>query len=248
MIMTGEQEAGLQFISSPIAEAAQVQEAFQVTSLAKIYGDGEKATGAALAYPQVIDGQKLSHTNFSVAGKKITAVYTNDKPALTQNPVPGRYVILEFAYENNELAKLKNAPKNSKPKKQDDRREAPMYSDRQAPDVSLAVRQVHTIWATDGTAYAPTSQAIANTAVENPEVQGFHTYTYRDPKTGESIDYELFLPKGYDGTKKYPLLFFVADASSQYRHSTDGLIARGRGDDLGFGSRTGKTSVYHSRA
>ena len=42
----------------------------------------------------------------------------------------------------------------------------------------------------------------------------FQTLTFIDPETGLSMDYNLFVPKNYDPAKKYPLLMFIADAST----------------------------------
>ncbi|AXF84407.1 Secretory immunoglobulin A-binding protein EsiB [Ephemeroptericola cinctiostellae] len=42
----------------------------------------------------------------------------------------------------------------------------------------------------------------------------FQTLTFTDPATGLSMDYSLFVPKDYDPAKKYPLVMFIADAST----------------------------------
>lgn len=42
----------------------------------------------------------------------------------------------------------------------------------------------------------------------------FRTLTFVDPETGVSMDYNLFIPENYDSTKKYPLVLFMADAST----------------------------------
>lgn len=42
----------------------------------------------------------------------------------------------------------------------------------------------------------------------------FQTLTFTDSETGRTIDYNLFVPKNYDPSKKYPLVMFIADAST----------------------------------
>lgn len=42
----------------------------------------------------------------------------------------------------------------------------------------------------------------------------FQTLEFNDPVTGRKMMYNLFIPKDYDKTKKYPLVQFIADAST----------------------------------
>ncbi len=84
--------------AATVAVEAQQEGLSSVTSLAEVYGDGAETAGAALLYPKDIDGSKLKTTDFSVPGKTITGVYTNDRAELTDRSVPGRYVILTFQH------------------------------------------------------------------------------------------------------------------------------------------------------
>ena len=42
----------------------------------------------------------------------------------------------------------------------------------------------------------------------------FTVRTYSDDVSGVSVEYNIYLPEGYSAEKKYPAVFFVADASS----------------------------------
>ncbi len=42
----------------------------------------------------------------------------------------------------------------------------------------------------------------------------FDQLEYRDGETGKTMEYNLFIPKDYNGSKSYPLLLFMADAST----------------------------------
>ena len=55
-------------------------------------------------------------------------------------------------------------------------------------------------------------------------VEEFAQYIYIDPATGDSIPYNIFLPKNYDPKKEYPLLFFVADASANIDYDAMPLV------------------------
>ncbi len=45
-------------------------------------------------------------------------------------------------------------------------------------------------------------------------VHKFIQREYNDAETGESLTYNIFIPEGYDGTQNYPLILFIADAST----------------------------------
>jgi predicted peptidase len=45
-----------------------------------------------------------------------------------------------------------------------------------------------------------------------PVVDSFEKLTYRDPETGITMGYRLFVPEGYDPTKTYPLVLFLHGA------------------------------------
>jgi predicted peptidase len=77
---------------------------------------------------------------------------------------------------------------------------------------SAAVTQSGTVTATDGTTYPATAAAITTSAVVNLVVDDFKQFTFDDPATGQSLAYNLFVPKNYDKTKSYPLVLFMHDA------------------------------------
>ncbi len=45
-------------------------------------------------------------------------------------------------------------------------------------------------------------------------VPKFRQFTYSDPENGKSLEYNLFVPEGYDGNRSCPLVMFIADAST----------------------------------
>jgi predicted peptidase len=206
--------------------AVKQQAPYQVIALADMLGVGETAVGAALEYPTAVDAASLSPADFSVPGQTITSVYTNDKAAMTDKNVPGRYVILQFAQEkvtpesfaaNHQPPKKdnKNGQGNQQgPNGPQGKQDAPMFSDRVAPDVNVAVSQVGAVDSTKGQVFKPTNTAVKSSSVYNPILAKFTQHVFKDPETGESITYDLYLPDGYDKNKKYPLVFFMADASA----------------------------------
>ncbi len=183
-----------------------------VTGIGEVFGDGEKISAAIIEYPQNINPKSVSIRDFKVADKKIEAVYVNDEPSLTDKNKIGRFVILKFAYENTAFdGSLENRPRpNDNPRAGD----APKHSNRQLPDLNFSVKQVGSIRAVDGTKFLPSEKTFASTSTLEPVIDSFQQFIYTDPVSGNSMPYNLYLPRDYDSAKKYPLLFFVADASA----------------------------------
>ena len=51
-------------------------------------------------------------------------------------------------------------------------------------------------------------------ALKNETLGKFKQFTFEDAETGKTMAYNLLVPAGYDGTNSYPLVLFMADAST----------------------------------
>jgi len=193
------------------AEVLQVENILSVTGIAEVYGDGEKISTAILEYSKNINAKKISAADFQVDGKIIESV-----------SVKKNLVTLKFAYENTSsngnLNQKPNRPKNDSPRAGD----APMRSDRKPPDLNFTVKQINKIAAADGTEILPSEKAV--TKISAPVIESFQQKIFTDPATGNTMPYNIFLPKNYDANKKYPLVFFVADASANINEVTTPLF------------------------
>ena len=140
----------------------------------------------------------------------------SDKPVIPTVSKDGRYIVLKFAYQNTaydgDLAQRK--PSNIKREEKPQGTDAPSRSDRKLPDLSLAVRQIGLLRSVDGRDIAPMTESLSSTATIEPMIESFEQHIFTDKETGLSMPYNLFLPQNYDPAKKYPLVFFVADAST----------------------------------
>ncbi len=196
-----------------------------VTGVAEVFGDGEKIIAAILEYPSAISAQNVSPEDFVVEGKKIEAVYTNDKPEITNKNRIGRFVILKFAYENTafdgNLSQKPNAEKHLE--KNQGGKDAPRHSDRKLPDLSFSVKQISNIKGENDTTYLASDEAVESTFTQAPVIDSFKQLTYTD-KNGVSMPYNIYLPKNFDAKKKYPLVVFIADASANINEPTTPLF------------------------
>ena len=51
-------------------------------------------------------------------------------------------------------------------------------------------------------------------ALKKETLGKFKQFTFNDSQTGKTMEYNLLVPEGYDGTASYPLVLFMADAST----------------------------------
>ena len=218
----------VQAADKAIIQQADKQGLQKVTAITQVYGDGEKVAVAILEYPQDINPNAVNVTDFSATGKEIAKVYVNNQPQTANTSRLGRYIVLEFAHQNSANDQPLGQPgQGSKPSMQGNNgktgNDAPRRSNRKLPDLTLEVKQVNPIRAFDGTEY-PSTEFIASTATQEPDIAQFKQYSYTDSAVGATIPYNLYLPANYDASKKYPLLFFVADASANINEATTPLF------------------------
>lgn len=165
-------------------------------------------------YTSTAKGLHTDTTQVDTTTKQTNTTKTTKKEKTnSKNTAINQYVIAEFEYENSTPFVLTPRPKNQNndgPKNGD----APMRSDRQAPNLNVTVTQAQPVVTKSGKIYGPTQTSVINTNTASTIIDEFKTYIYTDPTTGNSIPYNVFLPKNYDATKKYPLYFFIADASA----------------------------------
>lgn len=57
-------------------------------------------------------------------------------------------------------------------------------------------------------------------ALKNESLKKFKQLTFNDPLTGKTMEYNLLVPEGYDGAASYPLVLFMADASTVGKEPT----------------------------
>ena len=217
-----------QAATKTIIQQADKQGLQRVTAITNVYGDGEKVAAAILEYPRDINPDAVNVADFSATGKEIAKVYVNNQPQTSNTSRLGRYIILEFAHQNSASDQPLGQPGQGVKKTGQDNNgkngnDAPRRSNRKLPDLTLEVKQVNPIRAFDGTEY-PSSEFIASTATQEPDIAKFKQYSFTDSTVGATIPYNLYLPADYDAHKKYPLLFFVADASANINAVTTPLF------------------------
>ncbi len=216
----------------PVVRPRRLVEAFIIPD---VYGDGEQVSAVALKYPAEIDSRKLRKGFFEVKDRTITKVTTNTTPSLEADQ-PGKYVILHLKHTNSvpfkqQAKEKKKSKKNKKDDGAQDKREAPMFSDREKPVLKAIVQQTHKIKAVNGLKYPVMTVPITTSRKTKSILDSFQTLYYEDADVPATIPYNLYLPKGYDPAKKYPMVVFIGDASANTDDDT-GALYQGNGGTI----------------
>ena len=65
-----------------------------------------------------------------------------------------------------------------------------------------------------GQVSAASEESVSEEVLISTYADQFEQLTYEDAESGLSITYNLYLPEGYDETASYPMVVFIADAST----------------------------------
>lgn len=175
------------------------------TALTEVFGDGQKLTAVALEYAGPVDGATLSPADFKVDGRTVVEVYASTAARPEGRAARGRYVIVALSAADPAAALRQRGPEGPPP----------------APGAPPRLSQIRFAPA-KATVRSP-GGSIETTQVVNLIVDDFEQHQFRDPKTGDTLGYNLFVPKDYDPKKTYPLVLFMHDAGATSAETTTTL-------------------------
>ena len=182
-----------------------------VTAITEVFGDGQKLTGVILEYPTAINGRKLTKETFEVTDRTILNIYTNDVSEKTKNSKNGKYVIIELDPKDKNSGIFTTAQRGK-------------FNEKK---VSLI--QKNKIYTTKNTVINHNKEVLTNTSSRDLIVEDFKQFEFKDPKTGLTLGYNLYIPKNYDKNKKYPLVLFIHDAGPTDLKETVVALIQGNG-------------------
>ena len=182
-------------LSVPVFAKAASNKPLKATAITQVFGDGINLTGVAIEYKSPLEASSINAKSFSVAGHKISKIYLSD--AVDGAPKDsGKFVTLKLERTNLLVKKppKQNQDQSKGPGKAGDKQEnSPKYT---VPRLTIDTKNA----------------VITSSAVKNLIIDDFKQLEFKDNKTGQTLRYNLFVPKNYDKAKSYPLVLFMHDA------------------------------------
>ena len=169
-----------------------------VTSVTEVFGNGQQITHIIIEFNDKVVNSQLSRDTFSVPGRTVEKVYSNTQPEKTNIVKDGKYVIIEL---------------NPKDKDASLRVEGGSEIGFQMKKATSKITQKEDILFTNGKKMEKSIAILENNKTKNLVVENFKQFVFKDPRTGTSVKYNLYIPKNYDRNKKYPLVLFMHDMS-----------------------------------
>ena len=167
-----------------------------VTSVTEVFGNGQQITHIIIEFNDKVVNSQLSRDTFAVPGRTVERVYSNTQPEKTNIVKDGKYVIIEL---------------NPKDKEASLRVEGGSEIGFQMKKATSKITQKEDILFTNGKKMEKSIAILENNKTKNLVVENFKQFVFKDPRTGTSVKYNLYIPKNYDRNKKYPLVLFMHD-------------------------------------
>lgn len=194
-----------------------------VSTIAESFGDGQKVSAVILKYAKEIDPSSVTSETYSVEGRKIEAL-----------DFEGNTVKIRLAYENKwdkTDGKMPAREKKAEGNAVEEGNGPRFEDDGQEVDLSAIVVQKIDIKAKDGTVFKASEEAFVSTSAKELVIEDFEKKTFTDSETGIILPYFVYLPEGYSKEQKYPLVFFVPDASADTSIDT-ATLTQGNGGTI----------------
>lgn len=182
------------------------------TAITQVYGDGVRLTGVAVQYNQPVNGKELKPTDFTVEGRTVTDVFTSHSADPADKAPSGEYVIIALSPEDKNAALAEKLPQPKKDKSENPGQggpgkagDIPVY-DTVYPAAAASFTQLSELHTVSGQAILPKEKELTTDKVKNLIVDDFKQLEYRDPKTGKTLKYNLYVPAGYTQEHAWPLV------------------------------------------
>jgi predicted peptidase len=189
------------------------------TAVGEVFAEGEKITAAVLEYDQPIDNAKLSPSAFSVKDRRILRVLAGTSDTQAGRGNNGRFVILELDPTDAEAPILggdRNRPSGQAGPGGPGARGNPQMpggGGGTRKPVKLTLTQTRDLTLVGGRKIAADPTSFETVSARNLIADDFQQLDFKDPVTGATFMYNLYVPRGYDRNKSYPLVLFMHDAS-----------------------------------
>jgi predicted peptidase len=188
-------------------------------AVTEVFGEGEKLTGVILEYRDEIDGSQLTSNSFAVAGRTVMGAHTCTTGHPADRAAAGRFVAITLSPADADAGLREQSPARPAPDAGPEERHGPPQIGERPPaprfrPAVASVTQVGPVSTRDGALIEPAGAPVTTSSVRDLVVEDFTQAEFHDPETGDTLRYNLFLPRGYDRGVRYPLVLFMHDAGT----------------------------------
>ncbi len=175
-----------------------------LTARTSVYPDGQKCDAAVLEYSEPVETESLSVETFEVLNRTVLSCSVCEDPDGEEPAALGRFVAVRLSLQDKAASTITVIP--------DGRFGSPKLT-----EASVSLRQKKPFRTADGeVAYGEalpgsdlrTGSYLTSSRVRNLLADDFQQGMFED------LPYNLFIPKSYDGKKRYPLVLFIHDAGT----------------------------------
>lgn len=221
-----------------VAMMAATSHVKHVTAIGEVLGDGAKTTAIAIEYDAPILNSSLSTASYTVDGRTVKRVYTNSEAMKSRLPSKGRFVIVELKTTVSLTPDFgPDMKKDDDKDKADDPKDngqgggpaggitagnRPTRESNPFP-ITATLTQAKAVKTTTGKTYKAGATLTSDKSC-TLIADDFKQLTFKDDKTGVTLRYNLFVPKNYDASKRYPLVLFMHDASGANQNDNYTLL------------------------
>ena len=187
-----------------------------VEAITEVFGDGEKLSAVVLTYDKEIAGNSVSVSDYKVEGREIEKAYVskqNEKNG--EKSKNGKYVILELK-RLPMVAQASDHSKEEMEKKKATGQKGPTLGGKgdakPLKTITAEVTQTGSVKTVNGKVYNSEEKQVS-TKTRQLIIEDFKQFVFTG-KDGKTLKYNLYMPKNYDPSKKYPMVVFMHDAGA----------------------------------
>ncbi|MFG1412051.1 prolyl oligopeptidase family serine peptidase [Xanthobacter sp. VTT E-85241] len=194
------------------------------TAITEVYGDGQRLTAVAIEYDRPVEAAALDPALFAVDDRTITRIYANSSADLDAEGAgqvaPSRFVIIELSPEDKAARLYAAQARGGIIRRPVAATLTITLTDVPEPrfesgDV-LAVSPGQDNGQPQGgpPGFGSEPLSLPTTATRNLIVDDFVQAEFQDAETGDTLAYNLFVPRDRDPSVPLPLVLFMHDAGA----------------------------------